>query len=223
MEESEGAFGKRRRNVLIVGVITLALVIGRPNMEKFELFGLEFSFKGREWIIWLSLTIWMIYVVIRAVTYYSTHLKSGVIEQKIKFIHPEYILKILQQMVIDQMKQNQDIASKAPNYSGNQTLTDHTIVSILSNCKVPCKYLMEELHFHTDADYKQITQQVSYHINLSLNDKQLIDIKKNRIRYFFSDHWWEHSFMFIFITCVGFALVYQWIVICIKSSHLIIY
>lgn len=217
MEESDGVFAKRRRNLFIVGVVIIILAVANPDLSNLKLFDIEFNFEGRVWMIWFGLLIWFIYVCIRAYTYYNTFIHEQNVRDKNKFIFWDkggsvFWRKMYNKSCIDLGNNYNDNYFKRTHrrlkktrvrYQGN---LDDVLIECINNGDIPGKIrLIFEVEHEDGLD--NMDEVIEFK-----EDPEMIDyFKRRKVLYATNDNWWEYTFLFVFVGVAILSLAWAMI------------
>lgn len=203
MDESDGVFAKRRRNLLIAGVVIIIITIANPNLDKLKLFDIEFNFENRQWQIWLGLSLWFLYTFIRVWTYYFTYIHQEYLKTKRIFIYSTNEGKIYFLTVLENYRIELEILQKQKRYGHitvNYDNLDTVLNDHLENGRIPGK-----ANFNLTVESKQeinprrsITRLIEIPVSSEINRHFI----KRKRQFILNDNWWEYVFLIIFSTAV---------------------
>lgn len=212
MDESDGVFAKRRRNLLIAGVVIIIISIANPNLEQLKLFDIEFNFKNRQWLIWLGLFLWFSYTVIRVYTYYYTYIHQDYLKTKRKFIYSTYEGQKYFFSVLENNRRSLEMSHNQPRYRNARVTVENMepiMNEYLENGIIPGKalfYLTLE-NIQGVGTRKSVEQLIEFPVNPEINKH----FKKRKRQFILNDNWWEYVFLIIFSTVVLISLIISWI------------
>ena len=208
MDESDGVFAKRRRNLLIAGVVIIIISIANPNLEQLKLFDIEFNFKNRQWLIWLGLFLWFSYTVIRVYTYYYTYIHQDYLKTKRKFIYSTIEAKMYFLSVLENYRSELEKSQRQKRYGHITVIYDNLDLVLnghLENGRIPSK-----AHFNLTIESQQeinprrsITQLIEIPVSSEINRHFI----KRKRQFILNDNWWEYVFLIIFSTSVSASLI----------------
>lgn len=213
MEESDGVFAKRRRNILIVGVIIIILVVVNPILNKITLFEIDFNFEGKIWQIWTGLSIWFIYVSYRAWTYFVSNIRPSFKQNRRLFIYwsdggKEFWEGIIEDLRLELLKENDVIGD---NVSFNVSLADsrHTIITLKDNVLWSRMPFTQNVIYLNNCNADKFT--VDKNICFVPNKEMKKHFAKRRRKYIFQDDCSEYMFIFLFAVLVVEAIIVAWL------------
>lgn len=212
MDESDGVFAKRRRNLLIAGVVIIIISIANPNLEKLKLFDIEFNFKNRQWQIWLGLFLWFSYTVIRVWTYYFTYIHQEYLKAKRNFIYStfegkKYFYSILEKRryEIEQKRKREETSRISVNYDN----FEQRLNSYIDDGEIPGKavFILNVVKNLPIASTSTLTEEIEFAVNSNMKAY----FKKRKRQFILNDNWWEYVFLIIFSSVVLVSLISSWI------------
>lgn len=211
MDESDGVFAKRRRNLLIAGVVIIIISIANPNLEQLTLFDIEFNFKNRQWLIWLGLFLWFSYTVIRVYTYYYTYIHQDYLKTKRKFIYSTYEGQKYFFSVLENNRRSLEMSHNQPRYRNARVTVENMepiMNEYLENGIIPGKALF---YFTLEniqgvGTKKSVEQLIEFPVNREINKH----FKKRKRQFILNDNWWEYVFLIIFSSVVLISLIISW-------------
>lgn len=217
IDDSEGLFGKRRRNLMIVGIIIIILALLKPTLKEITLFGIVFDFTDKLWVIWIGLTVWFGYAAMRVYSYYNSYVRDKIKSSINLFVYWEggghkywkNLLEVKRQELEDQMKDPQSKTwSPTPFVRlAHVGLGDNSLKSFVANGDIPGTL---QMYFVKEAP-GTISPDITLDVEFSISSEQQQNFIKRRAEYRVNDEWWEYTFTKMFGIVSLCALSFGWI------------
>jgi len=213
MEESDGVFAKRRRNLLIVGVVIIIISVANPDIKVIEIFGIDFDFTGKIWLIWLGLTLWLFYVIMRVYSFYNTIIKVERDKARNKFIYSDgegrvywlNILKIFSKELSLELRENAKNQQEKEMSFVVQTPFEDLLESYIEEGKIWISFQCR------NRERKMIGRAEDKEVNFEILPEKKAYFSKRKRLYKLDESWWEYSFIFGFGIISVMALIFGWI------------
>ena len=208
MDESDGVFAKRRRNLLIAGVVIIIITIANPNLDKLKLFDIEFNFENRQWQIWLGLSLWFLYTFIRVWTYYFTYIHQEYLKTKRIFIYSTFEGKKYFLSLVENNRRSLEMSYNQPRYRNARVTVENMepmINEYLENGIIPGKALFYFTleNIHGVGTRQSLEQLIEFPVNTEIKKH----FKKRKQQFILNDNWWEYVFLIIFSSVVLVSLI----------------
>lgn len=217
LEESNGVFAKRRRNLIIVGAIIIVLAVAKPSITEVELFGMDFNFIGRDYLIWIGLSIWLLYSTVRVYSYYISHSVVNLQKHKRLFIYKDdrglsiwdkkaknRIINLKNLFGTQKPSNSNHIKVRDVVFNGS---LDGQLQPMLELGVIPGEATINVIfRYWNSGDYH-----TTLNIDFNLDEENKKYFKQRKRKYLISDAWWEYRFLWFFVFAAYSGLIIGWL------------
>lgn len=202
---------------MIVGIVIILIATLQPDMTELKIFGIDFKFSGRTWVIWLGLTIWYLYAVMRGYSYYRTNYYDNLIKNKRRFIYWEGKGKSYWTQIAEARRREVEKDMENELTAENERLIiwkedPEQLLRYIERGEVPGikKFKFERTKKHKPYSETSSRKGVRVDIDFAIDENHTRYFRKRKREYRVNEPWWEFTFLRYFVLVSGLFLLTCW-------------